>query len=118
MKAILRSVALSHGLTFYDRSAEVEAESKAITEVQKSTPIEGPTVLVGATARDGMGFGAGNFAEAPSQFVVGFSKSNDPTSALRLSDTVVQALAQRWRIHEVPHVDTSGAFPLKHCDTQ
>ena len=58
-----------------------------------------------------------NFAEAPSQIVVGFSKGDDSAAARKLSDTLVQALSRRWRIHEVPNVDTSGAFPLRDCNS-
>lgn len=117
MTAIIRSVAVSNKLTFYDRSAETEDELKSIAKEQK-IPIAHPTVNIGASTRDGAGFSAGNFAEAPAQIVIGFSKGDDPQSAHKLSDVVVRALARRWRIHEVPNVETSGAFPLKHCDEQ
>jgi hypothetical protein len=115
MKGVLRGVAAANELPFYDRSKETEAELGSIAEVQKNTPIARPTVNAGTLGPDGMGFSAGNFAEAPLQIVIGFSKGGDLTAAHKLSDTVVQALSQRWRIHEVPNVETSGAFPLKDC---
>jgi hypothetical protein len=72
--------------------------------------------MISAQAPDGRrGFSAGNFPEAPSQVVVGFSKGEDETAARQLSNTLVRALGDRWRIHEVPNVAESGAFPLKDC---
>jgi hypothetical protein len=51
------------------------------------------------------------------QIVVGFTKADDPVAARKLSDDVVKALGSRWQIHEVPNVETSGAFPLEHCNS-
>jgi len=116
MKDILHAAASANKLPFYDRSKETEAEVESIAEVQKSTPVAHPTVNAGTVGPDAMGFTAGNFPDAPLQIVVGFSKGDDATAAQKLSDAVVQALATRWRIHEVPNVATSGAFPLKDCD--
>jgi len=115
MKNVLRTVASANRLSFYDGSAEAEANLDAIRNVQKDLPVARPTVNVGATGRDGMGFSATNFPEAPSQIVVGFSAADDPAAARNLSDAVVVALARRWRIHDVPNVATSGAFPLPDC---
>jgi len=115
MKAVLREVAAANRLPFYDNSKEAEADLNSIAEVQKNTPVAHPTANVGTVGPDAMGFSAANFAEAPTQIVVGFSKDEDPSAARKLSDAVVQALSRRWRIHEVPNVETSGAFPLKDC---
>lgn len=117
MKAVLRQVAATNKLPFYDNSKETEADLNSIAEVQKNTPVAHPTVSVGTVGPTAMGFSAGNFAEAPSQIVVGFSKAGDPVAARKLSEAVVQALSRRWRIHDVPNVATSGAFPLKDCNT-
>lgn len=116
MKGILRGVASANRLQFYDRSKETEAELNSITEVQNNMPVAHPTVNAGTVGPDEIGFSAGNFPEAPLQIVIGFSKGDDEAAARKLSDTVVQALATRWRIHEVPNVETSGTFPLRHCD--
>jgi len=116
MKAVLREVAESNKLPFEDNSEGTEADLNSIAAVQKDVPIARPTVNVGTVGPTAMGFSAGNFAEASSQIVVGFSKGNDPVAARKLSDAVVQALSRRWRIHEVPNVKTSGAFPLKDCN--
>lgn len=116
LKTIVRSVAASNGLTFHDRSAEAEAELEALAETNKNLRVAHPTLIISARAPDGrMGFGATNFAEAPSQVVVGFSKGHDATTARRLSEAVVQTLSKRWRIHEVANVAETGAFPLKEC---
>lgn len=115
MKDVLRGIASSNKLPFYDRSTETEAELKSIAEGQKNVPVAHPTVNVGTVGPNRMGFSAGNFPDAPLQIVVGFSKDQDPKGAQELSDRVVQALSQRWHIHEVPNVATSGAFPLKDC---
>ena len=117
LKTTLRNVAEANKLPFYDNSEETEADLKSIAEVQKNKPVAHPTINVGTVGPTAMGFSAGNFAEAPSQVVVGFSKGNDPAAARKLSDTVVQALSRRWRIHEVPNVETGGAFPLKDCNS-
>lgn len=84
--------------------------------MQKNTPVAHPTVNVGIVGPTGMGFSAGNFAEAPPQIVVGFSKGYDQAAARKLADIVVHALSRRWHIHEVPNVETGGAFPLKDCN--
>ena len=117
MKSVLRSVASANGLPFYDRSAETEAELESTAKVQKNVPVARPTVNVGTVGPDAMGFSAGNFPDAPSQIVVGFSKGDNAAAARQLSDAVVTALARRWRIHEVPNVERSGAFPLKDCSS-
>ena len=115
MKAMLREVAASNKLPFFDNSKQTEADLNSIAEVQKETPVAHPTVNVGTVGPDAMGFSAGNFADAPSQIVVGFSKGHDPSAARKLSDAVVRAVSRRWQIHEVPNDETSGAFPLKDC---
>jgi len=116
MNAVLRGVAAANKLPFHDNSKGTEADLNSIAEVQKNTPIAHPTVNIGTVGPTEMGFSAGNFAEAPSQIVVGFSKGKDPIAARKLSDAVVRALSRRWLIHEVPNVETSGAFPLKDCN--
>lgn len=117
MNAVLRGVAAANKLPFYDNSKETEADLSSIAEVQKNTPVAHPTVNVGTEGPTAMGFSAGNFAEAPSQIVVGFSKGSDPVAARKLSDAVVRALSRRWHIHEVPNVEASGALPLKDCNS-
>lgn len=117
LKTIVRSVAASNALTFHDRGVEAEAELISAAKDQKDLPVAHPTLMISARASDGrMGFSAGNFPEAASQVVVGFSKGADKTVARKLSDNVVQALGKHWRIYEVPNVAESGAFPLKDCD--
>ncbi len=116
MNAVLREVASANKLPFYDNSKETEAELNSAAEVQHNLPVAHPTVNVGTVGPDAMGFSAGNFAEAPSQILIGFSKDGDISKARKLSDDVVHALSKRWRVHEVPDVETSGAFPLKDCN--
>ncbi len=116
MKAVLREEAATYKLPYYDNSEQTEADLNSIAKGQKNTPVAHPTVNIGTVGPTAMGFSAGNFAEAPSQIVVGFSKGRDPVAARQLSDAVVRALAKRWRIHEVPHVETNGAFPMKDCN--
>jgi hypothetical protein len=116
LKAIVRSIAATRGMTFHDRSAEAEAELASIAKRHGDVRVAHPTLVISARAPDGqMGFSAGNFAEAASQVVVGFSKGDDATAARELSDEVVQTLGERWRIHEVAHVAETGAFPLEDC---
>ena len=115
MKVLLREVAAAHKLPFRDNSEQTETDLDSIAEVQKNTPVAHPTVNVGTVGPSAMGFGAGNFADAPSQIVVGFSDAGDIVAARQLSDDVVKALSSRWDIHEVPNVETMGAFPLKDC---
>lgn len=116
MKATLRNVAQANKLSFYDNSEQTEADLKSIADVQKNTPVAHPTINVGTVGPTAMGFTVMNFPEAPSQIVVGFAKGDDLAAARRLSDTVVLALSRRWRVREVPNVETSGAFPLKDCN--
>lgn len=115
MKSVLRNVAATHKLPSYDNSKQTEADLTFIAEREKNTPVAHPTVNVGTVGPTAMGFSAGNFPYAPSQIVIGFSKAGDVTEARKLSDAVVGALSKRWHVHEVRHVVTSGAFPLKDC---
>lgn len=116
MNTVLREVAVANKLSFYDNSRATEADLNSAAKVQHNLPVAHPTVNVGTVGPNGMGFSAGNFAEAPSQIVVGFSKGGDIPKARKLSDDVVQALSKRWSVREVPDVETSGAFPLKDCN--
>jgi hypothetical protein len=116
LKTVLQDVASANELPFYDRSKETEAETESIAEVQKNMPVAHPTVNMGTVGPDAMGFSAGNFDEAPSQIVIGFSQGRDPAAARKLSNVLVAALARHWHVHEVPNVETSGALPLKNCD--
>ncbi len=115
MNTVLREVAAANKLPFYDNSKATEADLNSAAKVQHDLPVAHPTVNVGTVGPNAMGFSAGNFAEAPSQIVVGFSKGGDIPKARKLSDDVVQALSRRWSVREVPDVETSGAFPLKDC---
>ena len=116
MNAVLRDVAAANKLPFVDNSKATEESLERAAEVQKNLPVAHPTVNVGTVGPSEMGFSAGNFAEAPSQIVVGFSKGTDAAAARKLSDDVVQALSRRWRIREVANVETSGAYPSKNCN--
>ena len=117
MKAALRDVATTNKLPFYDNSAQTEASLTSMAKDQKNLPVAHPTINVGTVGPTAMGFSAGNFAEVPLQIVVGFSQAGDVSAARKLSDDVVQRLEHGWRIHEVPNVERSGAFPLKDCNT-
>ncbi|WP_299420852.1 hypothetical protein [Sphingomonas bacterium] len=116
MNSVLREAAATNKLPFYDDSKATEADLSSAAEVQNKLKVAHPTVNVGTVGPTAMGFSAGNFAEAPSQIVIGFSKGRDAVAARKLSDDVVEALSKRWRIREVPNVETSGAFPLKDCN--
>ncbi|OYY78687.1 MAG: hypothetical protein B7Y43_05515 [Sphingomonas sp. 28-62-20] len=116
MNSVLREVAAANKLPFFDNSTATEAELHSAADLQDKLKVAHPTVNVGTVGPTAMGFSVGNFADAPSQMVVGFSKANDPVAARKLSDDVVKALSNKWRIREVPNVETSGAYPLKDCD--
>jgi hypothetical protein len=116
MNSVFREVAAANKLPFLDNSKVTEAQLNSAAEVQNKLEVAHPTVNVGTVGPTAMGFSAGNFAEAPSQIVVGFSKGSDPVAARKLSDDVVKALSKRWRIREVPNVETSGALPLTDCN--
>ena len=115
MKATLRRVAIANKLSIHDNSKQTEADLDSIAQSQKTVPVAHPTVNVVTIGSDAMGFSAGNFAEAPLQIVIGFSKGRNSAAAQKLSDTVVQALSHQWQIHEVPNVEEAGAFPLESC---
>jgi hypothetical protein len=117
VKGVLRGQAATYKLPLYDNSEQTEADLNLIVKGQENTPVAHPTVNIGTIGPTAMGFSAGNFAEAPSQIVVGFSKAGDAIAARQLSNAVLQALAKRWRIHEVLHVEATGAFPLKDCNS-
>lgn len=116
MNAVLRGVAAANKLPFVNNSIATEEGFNSAAARIKNLPVAHPTVNVGTVGPNRMGFSAGNFPDAPSQIVVGFSKGSDVIAARKLSEDVVQALRRRWSIHEVPNVETSGALPLKHCN--
>ena len=116
MNAVLRDVAAANRLTFYNNSKATEVDLNSTAEIQRNLPIAHPTVNVGTVSPEAMGFSVANFVEAPSQIVVGFSKGGDIAKARKLSNDVVRSLSRRWRIHDVPNVETTGAFPLKDCN--
>ncbi len=116
MKTVLREVAARNGLHFFDNSNRTEADLTAMAERRKGAPVWHPVVNIGTDGPTASGFSAANFMEAPLQIVVGFSKDRNAIAARKLSDAVVQALSKRWRVREVPNVETSGAFPLKNCN--
>lgn len=115
LKTVIRSVAETNRLPYYDNSKQTEAALTSIAEGQRTIPVAHPTVNVGTVGPTAMGFSASNFPEAPLQIVIGFSNTNDLAAARRLSEALVEALSKRWCVHEVPHPATSGASPLKDC---
>ena len=123
-KAVVREVAASEKLPFYDGSARTEAVAEfTAKQLPPGTPfpIARPKVNIAGRGKDMVGFSAGNFKEAADQIVMGFSNglgkiATRDQRAREMSDSVVAALQRHWQVHEV-NVETTGAFPLEDCAT-
>jgi len=48
----------------------------------------------------------------PYQVAIGFTEGAEPNKARRLSDRLIKALSQRWRLETVP---PPGVMPMKSC---
>jgi hypothetical protein len=113
-KSQMRSLAQSNGMRFGDRSIEAQAEAERIREVMPDAPVTRPMILISGRRGDGVGFGASNFAEAPTQIVIGFQLGRT-VAGREFSDSVYEALAEHWLVREGPDPEASGAFPLAEC---
>src|ERR1700754_3914551 len=69
-KLEMQSLAQANGLSFVDRSADAQAEAKAIQRHMPDSKVTDPMVLVSGRRKDGVSFGATNFADAPTQIVI------------------------------------------------
>lgn len=114
-KLVMRSVAQANGLEFFDRSIEAEAEGERIKRLLPDHLVAHPKILISGVRKDGVSFGAANFAEAPTQIVIGFQLGKQGAGR-EFSNTVAQALGERWTVREGPDPEISGAFPLPECD--
>lgn len=103
-------------MNFGDRSTESQSEIDHIRESMPDLPVTRPMILISGRRSDGVSFGATNFAEAPTQIVIGFQLGRNEAGR-EFSNTVYEALAERWLVREGPNPEVSGAFPLTECRT-
>lgn len=113
-KSEMQSLAQTNGLSFVDRSAGAQAEAEAIQRHIRESKLTDPMVMVSGRRKDGVSFSATNFADAPTQMVIGFQLGRGEAGR-GFSQVVWQALAKRWIVREGPDPQTSGAFPLPEC---
>lgn len=113
-KSEMRALAQSNGMDFYDRSSEAQVEAERIQSVRTDAAAARHMIVISGRRQDGVSFGAGNFAAAPTQVVIGFQLGKDEAGR-EFSNKVSLALARLWQIREGPDPEISGAFPLANC---
>ena len=110
LKRAIQDIARDEGMKFTDRSAEAEAELRAIEtqnpEIERSFPL----IMVSARRGD-VGLGVSNAGLGTHQVVAGFSRNN--AEARAFANRAVERLEQQWKLVRVPN--DRGAFPLKNC---
>jgi hypothetical protein len=112
-KSMMRSVAKVEDLKYIDNSAHQGASLKTM-EADKLLKRDAALAIdVHIEGPGGMGVTAGNLGLPPYQVALGFTEGSDAAKAHRLSDRLVQALSQRWRVETVPQ--GKGALPMKTC---
>ncbi|WP_168605902.1 hypothetical protein [Novosphingobium sp. SG707] len=108
----MNQIAQENRMEFGDRSGQTQDELQNLASHEKSVPTNDQIVNVSGYRGD-FSFGAGNMGLPTQQISIGFG-GDDAVSAKKFADMVVQKLATKWRIHEVPH--GQGALPLSKCD--
>jgi hypothetical protein len=111
--AILQSIARSERMEFGDRSAQTEAELRAVGKASGGLKAPAPVVNMGIRGERGIGVGASNLGTPGYQVVLGVSEGRPPEEAHRFADRVVARLSEHRRVEPVP--GGQGAFPLKGC---
>jgi len=110
LKHTLRQLAKEEGMRYVDRSAETEAELRALEqlppEVQRSFPI----INVSIIRDDGMSLGGGNSGLPANQVTLGLNVGSDERTGQAFVKKALNRLQQRWDPIFVPR--DRGAFPL------
>lgn len=110
LRSVLSQIAERESIKVTDRSADSEAELKAMNslspDVQRSFPL-----LNMSMRGNGIGLGASNLGLPANQVVVGFGGDTGANRAF--AKRTLQRLRQTWTLVRVP--DGRGAFPLKTC---
>jgi hypothetical protein len=111
--SFMNEIAQSYRMQFFDRSGQTHDELQLLASDNKSVPVNGRAVNIGADRGNEFSFGAGNLGLPTNQIAIGFN-GNDLNEAKAFSDATVERLSTKWRIHEVPR--GRGASPLTRCD--
>ena len=111
---IMHDTASTEGLKFVDRSAVTEQELNDIRSDKLVKLNRVPTINVGIEGEKGLGVTAGNLGLPSNQVALGFTAGSNAAKAHKLSDRLVGALSQLWRVETVPK--GQGVFPMKDCD--
>ena len=111
LKQVLQQIAREEHLEFTDRSADTDAELRAMKDtlppgLAHSFPI------INVSVRDGvLGLGGGNLGLGPNQVALGFGPNTAQGRAF--ASRAVRRLEQNWRLVRV--LTDKGASPLKEC---
>ena len=112
----MREVARLEGLRFLDNSADTESYLRDVRDRGLVKLEHVPTINVGIEGENGLGVTAGNLGLPSNQVALGFTAGSDAAKARRLSNRLVGALSQRWRVEKVPA--GKGAFPMESCKNE
>ncbi len=113
LKALVRSIAVANDLQFEDSGEHAPTGLQSAASGNKEMRTVASTVDIGALGLGGRGFTAASLPDAPLQVVVSFSKAGSPEDARKFSDSVIQLLSKRWRLHEIR--GEKRVLPLKDC---
>lgn len=109
----MRDVAQSQKLKFIDNSVQQGDDLEAMGADKTLKSNAAYAIDVHIEGAGGMGVTAGNLGLPRYQVALGFTKGPDADTAHRLSDQLIRALSQRWRIETLPK--GAGAIPIKTC---
>lgn len=107
-KHVMQTVAHEKGMEFVDGSTSTARKLKAMNQHP-----EYELIHIGISGKDDVGLTAGNQGLSAYEVAIGFSAGSSNADEQKFERAVIQALAQRWQVHEVPA--GQGAFPLKAC---
>ncbi len=110
---VMREVAKAESLKFADGSAKTGVELKTIGADNYLKRNPALTINVGIEGDGGMGVTADNLGLPPYQVALGFTAGSDAIKAHQLSDRLVKALSQQWRVETVPQ--GQGVSPMSSC---
>ncbi|MCP5392926.1 MAG: hypothetical protein H6919_03300 [Sphingomonadaceae bacterium] len=111
---LMKEVAHRQKLRFIDNSAQTQRYLTGVNEDDLAVIKNIPTIHAGIEGERGLGVTASNLGLPANQVALGFTEGSNGRRARKLSDQLVEELAQRWNVETVPQ--GQGVFPMKSCE--
>lgn len=111
LQQVLQQIARDEHMEFTDRSADTEAELRAMKDALPPEVVRSFPIINMSVRRGGVGLGGGNLGLGPDQVALGFGPNTPEGRAF--ASRAVRRLQQNWKLVQVPA--DKGAFPLKNC---